>query len=163
MIKIFFLNHLSKLWNWHHTYLSQYQFYKGLALQKLNGQWSFSFMGRAPSPAKLGVIGPAGEVMFVLNFSCETRLHSQRLMGLHRWFLVTIRQHPYKVWWYRHCRREYVNFFNFTRDVLWSRDQNHVVLLLASPHHLSALFKVWWLYVFWVKKYLVFSSSHDLM
>ena len=31
----YFLNYLSKLWNWHHSYLSQYQFYKVLALRNL--------------------------------------------------------------------------------------------------------------------------------
>ena len=63
---LFCLNYLSKLQNWHHSYLSQYQFYKSSALQKLNGQWSFGFMGGPPSPAKLGSHKPCrrGDITF---------------------------------------------------------------------------------------------------
>ena len=68
---------------------SQYQFYKGSALQDLNDQWPFDFMGGVPSPAKLGG-----------HRSCE--------------------------------RRE-------------------------SQHPASAPCKVWWSYVFWRKKNLVFN------
>ena len=53
---------MSKLWNWPHTYLSQYQFYKGSALQNLNGQWLFATLGGAPSPTKLGGHRPCGKV-----------------------------------------------------------------------------------------------------
>ena len=51
---LFCLNYLPKLWNCHHTYLSQHEFYKSSVLQNLNGQWSFGFMGGPPSLAKLG-------------------------------------------------------------------------------------------------------------
>ena len=50
-----------------------------------------------------------------------------------------------------------------THDLFLSRDQSRATLLWASPHHMSASCRVLWLYVFWRKKYFVFSLSRDLM
>ena len=89
---------MSKLWNWYHTYLSKYQFYKGSALQNLNGQWPFLFMVGIPSPVKIGSNRSCGRADITLHFfSCDfTRLQSHRVMWLHRWLVVTLCHHPAK-------------------------------------------------------------------
>ena len=60
--------------------------------------------------------------------------------------------------WYRPCRRGPER-----RDNLWSRDQSHTTLWWALPHHTSEPFKNLWPYVFWRKKYFIFSLSIELI
>ena len=50
-----------------------------------------------------------------------------------------------------------------TRDLFWFSDQSCATTLWVLPHQMLASCKVWCSYVFWRKKYFVFSLSRDLM